>query len=112
MRLFEGTPFDRPPHCDRCGAIESECTCEPEPTPTTPPEKQTLRVAVEQRKGKRLITVVRDVAEDNDLKALLTRLKSACGAGGTIKEGVIELQGDQRDAVKAVLKELKYRIRG
>ena len=50
MRLFEGTPFDRPPTCERCGQLESNCTCPPLAPPRIPPEKQTARLSVEKRK--------------------------------------------------------------
>ncbi len=82
MRLFEGTPFDRPPHCERCGEPEEQCTCPP-PVPTRlPPERQLAKLSIEKRgKGKR-VTVLRGLsAPDTDLPELLTRLKSACGAG-------------------------------
>ena len=56
MRLFEGTQFDRPPVCERCEKLESECECQPElPQPSfVAPDKQTARLQVEKRKkGKR-----------------------------------------------------------
>jgi translation initiation factor 1 len=43
-----------------------------------------------------------------DLRALATRLKQKCGAGGTVKEGVIEIQGDHRDAIVAELAALGW----
>ena len=83
MRLFEGTPWDRPPRCERCGELEEVCTCPPPPRVLTPPEKQTARLAVEKRKKGKVVTVVRGLAaDDNDLPGLLGRLKAACGAGG------------------------------
>jgi translation initiation factor 1 len=84
MRLFEGTPFDRPPKCERCGQLEQECTCPPEPPARTPPERQTARLQLEKRKSGRVVTVIRGLfATGNDLPELLTRLKSVCGAGGS-----------------------------
>ncbi len=38
-----------------------------------------------------------------DLEALSTKLKKRCGSGGTVREGVIEIQGDHRDAIVAEL---------
>lgn len=112
MRLFEGTPFDRPPRCERCGELESDCACPPEPPPRIPPEQQTARLSVEKRKKGKQVTVIRGLpAEGNDLPDLLKRLKSACGAGGAIKEDVIEIQGRQIENVRAVLTRLGYRVR-
>ena len=111
MRLFEGTQFDIPPTCDRCGELEKVCECPPPPPEVVPPEKQQLRIAVEKRKKGKLVTVIRGLAESNDHSVLLTQLKNYCGAGGTIKESTIEIQGDHLERAKQKLKELKYQCR-
>lgn len=113
-RLFAGTPWDRPPTCERCGRPEAECTCPPEVAAPVriPPEKQTARLAVEKRPRGKLVTVVAGLDPDgNDLADLATRLKTACGAGGTLKDGQIELQGDHRDAAERALQKLGYKTR-
>ena len=113
MRLFAGTEFDRPPRCDRCGELEPECRCEAEPPPCIPPQQQTARLAVEKRKRGKTVTVIRGLpAEGNDLPALLTRLKSTCGAGGSLKDAVLEIQGDQRERVRGVLRGIGFRVQG
>ena len=67
---------------------------------------------MEKRKKGKLVTAVRGLnAEGNDLPELLTLLKSTCGAGGTLKDGVLEIQGDQLDRVREALSEIGYRIR-
>ena len=113
MRLFEGTQFDIPPRCERCEELEEDCQCPPEAPPLTPPEKQTARLAIEKRKKGKVVTVVRGLAADeNDLPALLTQLKNACGAGGAVKEDTLELQGSRLDQVKQLLEKIGYRVRG
>ena len=63
-----------------------------------------IRVRLERRPGGRDITTVLGVPGTAAALASLARdLRAACGAGGTIREGVIELQGDQCDKVRAVL---------
>ena len=112
-RLFAGTPFDIPPTCDRCGKRGEECECAPEPpTPTRiAPEKQTAKVRLEKRKHGRTVTVVAGLpAEGNDLPQLLTQLKGVCGAGGTIKNEQIEIQGDHVERVNTTLGSLGYRL--
>jgi translation initiation factor 1 len=42
---------------------------------------------------------------------LARHLKAACGAGGTVKDGVLELQGDQRDRVESALAARDLRVR-
>ena len=116
MRLFEGTPFDRPPTCDRCGELESVCQCPPAPPPPPTriaPEKQTARVAVEKRKKGKQVTVVRGLpADGNDLPELLSRLKTSCGAGGTVKDDALEIQGNHVDRIRQALQAIGYRVRG
>lgn len=113
-RLFAGTPWDRPPVCDRCGAPESACTCPPiVPAPVRiPPETQTARLAVEKRPKGKVVTIVSDLdPEGNDLVELASKLKAACGAGGTLKDGRIEIQGDHRDAAERALQKIGYKTK-
>lgn len=113
MRLFEGTPFDRPPRCEKCDQLEEECTCPPEPPFRIPPEQQTARLAIEKRKKGKRVTVVRGLPEEgNDLPELLKQLKSQCGAGGALKEEELEIQGDQLDRVREVLKAMGFQVKG
>ena len=101
-----------PPRCERCGLLEEECQCEPEPEPVTPPEKQTANVFVEKRKRGKMMTVVKGLlTKESDLPALLTLLKSNCGAGGTLKSEQLEIQGDHVERVKQQLKEIGYRLK-
>ena len=112
MRLFEGTIYDRPPRCERCGALESECTCRPPAMVEIPPEKQTVRLQVENRKRGKQVTAIRGLKlSEVGLASLLTALKNSCGAGGAIDDGVIEIQGSQTDRVRAALEKLGYRVK-
>lgn len=111
-RLFAGTPFDRPPTCERCGALESECRCPPPAPVPDAPESQTVRIAIERRKNGKVVTAVRGVSTTADAHLeLLTRLKSACGAGGTFKDGVLEVQGAHLERIRETLVQLHYRVR-
>ncbi len=113
-RLFAGTPWDRPPSCDRCGKLESECVCPPlvvEPK-RTPPETQTARLRVEKRPKGKTVTVVKNLdPEGNDLDALAAKLKGRCGTGGTVKDDTIELQGDHLAAAESLLLSLGFRVK-
>ena len=112
MRLFEGTQFDIPPTCDRCGKLEEECNCEPEPAPMLDPASQRAVVRTEKRKRGKLVTLVEGLdSGESDLPALLTTLKGICGAGGTLKNDIIEIQGDQQQRVAAKLAEIGYRVK-
>jgi translation initiation factor 1 len=60
------------------------------------------------RRGKAVTTVTGVPLDDAGLRDLATRLKKRCGVGGSVKEGVIELQGDHRDVVLAELRASGY----
>lgn len=64
-----------------------------------------VRVSRESKgRGGKTVTMVRGLALDaSALAALGKRLRSACGAGGTVKEGVLEIQGDHTERVIALL---------
>ncbi len=112
MRLFAGTPFDRPPKCDRCGELESDCKCVPLPAARIAPAQQTARLTVEKRRKGKVVTVIRGLsAAANDLPSLLSQLKSRCGAGGAIQDDGLEIQGQQVERIRAVLNELGYTVK-
>jgi len=116
MRLFQGTPLDRPPRCERCGALEENCTCPPAPpSPPSylPPQQQTAKLALEKRKKGKVVTVVRGLSPaESDLQALLGLLKSSCGAGGALKDDGLEVQGNQLDRIRDMLREAGYHVTG
>jgi translation initiation factor 1 len=62
------------------------------------------------RRGKAVTTVSDVPLGDAGLRALAGRLKKRCGVGGSAKDGVIELQGDHRDAVVEVLRGEGYDV--
>ena len=83
---------------------------EEEPMETLPKEKQKLRVKLDtkQRAGK-VVTLVDGFSGTNDdMDALAKLLKTKCGAGGSVKDGFIIIQGDYKDKVIAWLKDWGY----
>jgi translation initiation factor 1 len=77
-----------------------------------PPGSQTARLRLEKRpKGKHVTTVSGLDPEGNDLADLAARLKARCGTGGTLKEGVIELQGDHLASAESTLRAIGYKTR-
>lgn len=70
-----------------------------------------LKRETKGRNGKAVITIA-GIAEDHDkLTEIAALLKKKCGCGGSVKDGVIEIQGDQRDTVSAELSKLGYKIK-
>ena len=72
-----------------------------------------IRLRLEARPGGRAVTLVLGLqGTEAEIASLAKLLKSSCGAGGTVKDGVIELQGDHRASAQAAMAErgLKARI--
>jgi translation initiation factor 1 len=90
--------------CPDCRRSIGKCVCrQSKPAPAT---GGVVRVSRETkgRNGKS-VTVVRGLAMDSGAMTLLGKeIKSACGSGGTVKDGVIEVQGDHVERVIAFLK--------
>ena len=111
MRLFAGTTWDQPPQCERCGELESACKCPTQLKSLLPPQKQSAKVGVEKRKKGKLVTIVRGLSPAaSDFAALLTKLQTSCGAGGSIQGETIEVQGDHAERVRELLGSLGYRV--
>lgn len=72
-----------------------------------------MRVSRDRRNrhGKTVTVVTGVPVDETALQELAATLKRLCGSGGTVKEGVIEIQGDHRDQVAARLAELGYRVK-
>jgi translation initiation factor 1 len=83
-----------------------------EPRGTARPAGGRVKVRRETagRRGKAVTTVSGVPLDDAGLRELAGRLKKRCGVGGSAKDGVIELQGDHRDAVVAVLRDDGYDV--
>ena len=77
-----------------------------------PPEKQKVKIALEKRaRGKEVTVLSGFVLSDADRKSLAKELKKACGGGGSDAADHIEVQGDHREAVAALLAARGWRTR-
>ncbi|AMC99134.1 translation initiation factor Sui1 [Halomonas chromatireducens] len=70
-----------------------------------------IRRETSGRKGKGVTTVSGIPLPDAELKALAKRLKKRCGTGGAVKDGIIEIQGDHREVLKAELERSGYSVK-
>ena len=97
--------------CPECGRPVAACICRRQAAPAA--GDGILRVSREKAgRGGKTVTVVRGAAlEPAALQALGKRLKAACGSGGTVKEGVVEIQGDHADRLVALLQQEGFAVK-
>jgi len=77
------------------------------------PQQQTIYLHRESsgRGGKAVTIVKKLMLSEEDMKALAKKLKNECGTGGTIKDGIIEIQGEHREKIAVVLQRLGYKVK-
>ena len=82
-------------------------------TKSLPPQQQTAYLHRESGgRGGKIVSVVKKlVLSENDMKSLAKKLKQECGTGGTIKDGMIEIQGEHRQKMADVLQKLGYKVK-
>ncbi|WP_045860625.1 stress response translation initiation inhibitor YciH [Teredinibacter purpureus] len=83
------------------------------PAATISPTDGIIRIRRETkgRKGKGVTTLAGFPLDDKSLKVLAKTLKQHCGTGGTVKEGVIEIQGDYRERLQSYLTDKGYTVK-
>ncbi|WP_448871451.1 translation initiation factor Sui1 [Desulfobulbus propionicus] len=97
--------------CPGCGQPKDQCLCKKaKPQPTG---DGIVRIGrqTKGRKGSGVTTISGLLLAPDQLRDLAGRLKKRCGAGGAIKEGVIEIQGEHRDTLVQALQQLGYTVK-
>ena len=96
--------------CSDCEKPKKACSCK---ASKVPEGDGIVRVGRETkgRKGKGVTVVTGVLLADKELTKLAKELKKRCGSGGTVKEGVIEIQGDHRDVLVAELTKRGYKVK-
>ena len=97
--------------CSTCGKPTKQCMCRS--SKTTPPDDGIVRVSrqTKGRKGKGVTLITGIPLPDDDLRALAKQLKQQCGSGGTVKDGVIEIQGDHRNGLVEELQKQGFTVK-
>ncbi|ELY6224644.1 stress response translation initiation inhibitor YciH [Cronobacter muytjensii] len=89
---------------------------EPKAAPARPKGDGVVRIQRQTsgRKGKGVCLITGIDADDAALNMLAAELKKKCGCGGSVKDGVIEIQGDKRELIKSLLeaKGMKVKLAG
>ena len=89
--------------CPKCGLPLQACVCE-----EIAKTEQKVKIATDKRRYGKIITLVKGLSNDVDIKSTTKALKSELACGGTVKNGVIELQGDHRKNVKPALVKIGF----
>jgi translation initiation factor 1 len=96
--------------CPECRQPVSDCVCSQS---AAPKGDGIVRVSRETkgRKGKGVTLITGIPLDEKELKAYAKLLKAKCGTGGTVKEGVVEIQGDQRDILVPLLERKGWTVK-
>ena len=100
--------------CPKCGWPVRDCKCKSARAQQSVPDTLVAKLRMEKAgRGGKTVTVV-DGLPNNDafLKELCVELKRACGTGGAVKDGTIELQGEQRERVRDFLRRKNFMVKG
>lgn len=89
--------------CPKCGLPKQACVCE-----EIAKSEQKVRIETVKRAFGKITTLVTGIGEGVNTKEIAKELKSELACGGTVKNNVIELQGDHRRRVKPVLVKLGF----
>ena len=102
--------------CPSCGRQTKKCTCKKKKTV----KKQSIytndgivriRRETKGRKGKTVTAVFGLPLDDKKLQQITKRLKRLCGSGGTVKDGVIIIQGDHRETLLKEINQQRYTVK-
>jgi len=95
--------------CPTCHQLKTTCTC----AIKEPDKSSVVHVGRETKgRGGKGVTIIADLPlNEAGLVELATKLKTRLGTGGTVKDGRIEIQGDQRDRLVTELEKLGYRVK-
>jgi translation initiation factor 1 len=98
--------------CPECRQAQAACVCKAR-AKAAPAGDGVVRVSRQSKgRGGKTVTLVKGLALDGVELALLGKqLRTACGAGGTVKDGVIEVQGDHCELLIATLGKLGHRAK-
>jgi len=78
-----------------------------------PPHQQTIYLQRDSKgRGGKPVTLVKNlVLSEGDMKELAKRLKQVCGSGGTVKDEIVEIQGEHREKIADELKRMGYKVK-
>jgi translation initiation factor 1 len=94
--------------CPDCDLLVDECTCQSRDT-SNKQNKIVYRKREVKGRGGKTVTTISNIGEN--AKNIQKDLQRLCGAGGTTKQGIIEIQGDHREKIQAYLQKKGYVVK-
>ena len=94
--------------CSNCRRPVRDCVCPRGAPGAAGPPRPRVGRATQGRAGKGVTTVSGLPLSAAEIDALAAQLKKRCGSGGTVRDGVIEIQGEHRDTIVAELVKLGW----
>ncbi|MEE9116718.1 MAG: stress response translation initiation inhibitor YciH [Thermoplasmata archaeon] len=92
--------------CSTCGLPEELCMCE-----EIAREQQRIKIYSDKRRYGKVMTIVEGIdGSDINMDELARKLKTKCAAGGTVKDGRIELQGEHKKKVQKALEDMGFNV--
>jgi len=89
-------------------SYQREAKNEPE---TLPPSQQQLKIFFEKRAGKDTLLIKNYTGKTEDLESLGKWLKTQCGTGGSVKDGIILIQGKMREKIVQLLQQKGFKVK-
>lgn len=115
-RLVYSSDPEQNKKCPKCKELLAACICEAEPDLKGYKFIAVLRIEKNGRGGKTVTVIDCLPKQELFLKELTTELKKKCGTGGTYlmdgKDGVIEIQGDRREQIRAHFAKKGIKVKG
>jgi len=97
--------------CPQCSNSSNQCTCKANATVYENNGYIQLSHETKGRKGKGVTLISGIPGTEKDIKAFAKKLKQKCNCGGSVKNGIIEIQGDHRTVLKEYLEKTNYKIK-
>lgn len=102
---------DKGTTCPNCGESKVDCKCRQEKVTSSGDGIVRVGRETKGRKGKGVTLIKGLPLQEQELKQLAKRLKAKCGSGGTVKNGVIEIQGDHRNLLMQELNKEGFSVK-
>ncbi|WP_339338067.1 translation initiation factor Sui1 [uncultured Oceanicoccus sp.] len=102
---------DQGRHCPDCSRPVDDCQCKKQMAVDSGDGIVRLQLQTKNRKGKGVTLITGLPLAGAELKKLAKELKQRCSTGGAIKNGVVEIQGDQRKFLLEILQDKGYTVK-